>query len=212
MSAPPPPSRLRSPRLLVEGSTPGFPSTYRRLLGHAKRADIALTRLRISTLQLRARDVARLDRMRLLLAELTTSAWEVETHRALLDPRRESVLRLLIERLRAGDLLIRAAPLAGWSPDFTVFHRAERAPRALLGPHWLEPTPGRRGPRFAFLAKGADARRVARHFERVWSTAYDVGPAVARLLGGTLAAIDRLTKVAGSDIVSAPSNQGILPP
>ena len=202
----------RRPRLLIEGTPPSFPSTYRRLLRRADRADVALTRLRIATLRLRASDLRRMQGMRLLLAELTTSAWEVETHRALLDSRRGPLLRTLIARLERGQLQIRAAPLAGWAPDFTVFHRTGKAPRALLGPHWLESTPGLRGPRFGLYVAGGDAQRVAKRYEVVWSQAYDVGQAVARLLGGTLNAIDRLTPPGERGIVLAPQDRGSLPP
>lgn len=200
-------------RLLVEGTAPSFPSVYRRLLRRSETVDVALTRLRIATLKLEEADVAGLVRFRLVLAELTTSAWEVETHRALLDPGREGVLRALIERLQGGGLEVRAAPLGAWSPDFSVFRgSADGPPTALVGPHWLEPSPGRGGPRFAFMVGGEDARRVSVRFDRLWRRAYDVGPAVGRLLGGTLAVLDRLTPPGNPDIVSAPHIRGVLPP
>jgi hypothetical protein len=200
-------------RLLIEGAPPRFPSVYRRFLRQSDQVDVALTRLRISTLRLRDIDLTRVGRMRIVLAELTTSAWEVETHRALLDPRREAALRTLIARLQSGALGIRAAPLRAWSPDFSIFHRDEAHPRALLGPHWLESTPGFRGPRFAFSVSGSDATKVAQRFERLWESAYDVGPAVARLLGGTLEALDRLTRSENRSIVAAPQNWGrYMPP
>ncbi|MEQ9569502.1 MAG: hypothetical protein RLN75_04880 [Longimicrobiales bacterium] len=216
MNAPPPSATdartLDPPRLLVEGFDPRFPGIYRRWLRASSGADIALTRLRIATLRLAPRDIARLGRLRLVLAELSTSAWEVETHRALLDPGRGPVLRALVKRLQDGTLEVRSAPLAGWSPDFTVFHRPDHAPRALLGPHWLEPTPGLDGPRFAFAVGGRDARHVADRFARIWAAAYDVGPAVTRLLSGTVEALDRLTPPSDRGIVSAPQNRGVLPP
>lgn len=200
------------PRLLVEGAAPRFPTVYRRWLGRSTRTDIALTRLRIATLRLAPRDLARVRRIRLVLAELTTSAWEVETHRALLDPGRAPALRTLVRALQTGNLQVRSAPLAAWSPDFTVFHRDDGRPTALLGPHWLEATPGVPGPRFAFAVQGRDARRVSRCFARIWDSAYDVGPAVSSLLGGTVATLDRLTPPLDRGIVSAPQNRGVLPP
>lgn len=200
-------------RLLIEGSPPRFPTVYRRFLRCSDRVDVALTRLRIATLQLRDADLERVTRLRIVLAELTTSAWEVETHRSLLDPRRAAALRTLIVRLGEGAVQIRAAPLRAWSPDFSVFHRGDRPRRALLGPHWLEASPGFPGPRFAFSVAGTDARRVAMHFSKLWDSAYDVGPAVARLLGGTLEALDRLTPPGNRSIVAAPQNRGrYMPP
>lgn len=206
------PPSAEVPRLIVEGAAPRFPTVYRRWLRHARAADVALTRLRIATLRLDPHDLVRVDRIRLVLAELSTSAWEVETHRALLDPGRGPVLRLLVDRLRSGTLEVRSAPLAGWSPDFTVFHGEAPACRALLGPHWLEPTPGLAGPRFAFAVGGRDARSVAERFARIWDSAYDVGPAVTRLLGGTVEALDRLTPPGDRGNVAAPQNRGVLPP
>lgn len=200
------------PRLLIEGSPPRFPSVYRGLLRDSTRVDVALTRLRIATLRLQSADLIAVRRLRIVLAELTTAAWEVETHRALLNPRREPMLRALISGIQKGKLQVRAAPLASWSPDFTVFHPEEGHSRALLGPHWLEATPSSRGPRFGFLFSDREAMRVADRFERVWAEAYDVGPAVGRMLGNTLAAIDRLTPFRDRSIVSAPQNLGNLPP
>ncbi|MBT8336627.1 MAG: hypothetical protein KJO11_08480 [Gemmatimonadetes bacterium] len=203
-----PPTRTR---LLIEGEDPAFPLVYRRNLRRCTGADIALTRLRIATLRLRKRDVDHLVRLRLLLAELTTSAWEVETHRALLDPRRAPMLRILIALLESGRLEFRAAPLAAWAPDFTVFHGSEGPRRAVIGPHWLESSPGQ-GPRFGAVVSGIEARRVGERFDRIWRRAYDVGPAIARLLGGTLAAVDRLTPPSRSGIVPALQKLECLPP
>lgn len=215
MDSPAPPPEPRSHpargRLLIEGAEPGFPRVYRRNLRRSTGADIALTRLRIATLRLRPRDVDHILSLRLLLAELTTSAWEVETHRALLDPRRAPMLRILIALLESGRLQFRAAPLAAWAPDFTVFHRDGRAREAMIGPHWLESSPGQ-GPRFAAVVTGTEARRVGERFDQIWRRAYDVGPAVARLLGGTLAAVDRLTPPSGSGIVPALQKLEFLPP
>lgn len=204
--------RRQRSRLLIEGSPPRFPAVYRALLRDSTRVDVALTRLRIATLRLGATDLDSVRRLRIVLAELTTAAWEVETHRALLNPQREPMLRVLISAIQSGTLQVRAAPLASWSPDFTIFRPDEGRTTALLGPHWLEATPTSRGPRFGFLVSGREAARVADRFERVWAEAYDVGPAVGRLLGSTLEAIDRLTPFRDRSIVFAPQDRGILPP
>lgn len=201
-----------SSRLLIEGSGPRFPVVYRDLLSKSTKVDVALTRLRIATLRLQAGDLTEVRTLRIVLTELTTAAWEVETHRALLNPRREPVLRALIGAIQKGRVQVRSAPLANWSPDFSVFHGARSTPVALIGPHWLEVGPGRRGPRFAFQVTGQEAQQVSSTFKRVWDEAYDVGPAVGRMLGNTLEAIDRLTPFGDRGIVSAPQNWGSLPP
>ncbi|MEK9499750.1 hypothetical protein WI372_01985 [Gemmatimonadota bacterium DH-20] len=206
------------PTLLIEGTSPRFPVVYRRWLGRSSRVDVALTRLRIATLRLQAGDLARVERLRIVLAELSTAAWEAETHRALLDPQRGPMLRRIIQLLQEGRLEVRSAPLAGWAPDFTIFHDREPGEekaspaRALIGPHWLETGAGLAGPRFAFAVEGVDARRAQERFTSIWRHAYDVGPAVTRLLGGTMEALDRLTPSIRQGIVSAPQHWGVLPP
>ncbi len=199
-------------RLLIEGSGPRFPVVYRGLLATSTKVDIALTRLRIATLRLQPGDLDQVRSLRIVLTELTTAAWEVETHRALLNPRREPQLRALIEGIRSGRVEVRSAPLATWAPDFTLFHGVRTAPVALIGPHWLETGPGRRGPRMAFEVTGPDARRLASAYTRIWDDAYDVSPAVGRMLGHTLDALDRLTPSGDPGMVSAPQNWGSLPP
>lgn len=211
-------SRVLTPTLLIEGTNPRFPVVYRRWLGRSSRVDVALTRLRIATLRLQADDLARVERLRIVLAELSTAAWEAETHRALLDPERGPMLRRIIELLREGRLEVRSAPLAGWAPDFTIFRDDGSGPvegvstRALIGPHWLETGAGLAGPRFAFAVEGADARRAEERFAAIWRHAYDVGPAVTRLLARTMEALDRLTPSIRQGIVSAPQHWGVLPP
>lgn len=163
-----------------------MPALFRRHLRRNERADIALTRLRILGLRLNSADVRDLPELRLCVAHPRAAEWEVEVHRALLDPSRRRTVEGLIRALVSGRISVRAAPLGGWSPDFTVFHDADGPHRALVGSHWLERPHPERGPVIGVEFAAPGARTLAGRFEVVWRTAYDITPALSGLLGRTL--------------------------
>lgn len=175
------------PRLLDERHRPDFRDVFGRLASASSRIDVAVTRIRLTTLDLGVSELAGLEGIRLLLAEVRADVLDAEARTALNDPGRATVLRHLIGRLRAGDVEVRAAPLGGWSPDFTVFHGRDEGPgHALVGPHWLERPYPLRGPAWAALHGPDGARLAARRFEQLWAGAHDVSPALGRLLGRAL--------------------------
>jgi hypothetical protein len=84
--------------------------------------------------------------------------------------------------LESGRLQVRTAPLAGWSPDFTVFSDAAGPSAVLTGFHWFERPYPHRGPALSSL-HFADAPRVtSRRHTELWQTARDIGPAVWSIL------------------------------
>lgn len=174
-------------RLLEESTRPDVPDVFRRHLRRSVCTDIALTRLRILGLRLGPGDVDALPRLRLCVAHPRAAEWEVEVHRALLDPSRRRTVRGLVEALVAGRITVRAAPLGGWSPDFSVFHADDGPRRALVGSHWLERPHPERGPVIGVELAAAGARALARRFDDVWRMSYDITPALVGLLGRTLA-------------------------
>lgn len=169
------------PRLLDERTRPDFPDCFGRLARASDQLDIALTRVRLTTLRLDVGELAGLERMRVLLAEVRAPRLDAEAHEALLEPSRSVTLRHLIEQLGRGRLQVRAAPLGGWSPDFSVFHGRRRARAALVGPHWLERPYPYRGPAWAVLLGPAEARRAAARFDELWRRSHDVSGALRRL-------------------------------
>jgi hypothetical protein len=188
--SPPPKRRRRSAvtgpaRLVDEGTRPDVPALFRRHLRRHARAEVALTRLRILALRLGAGDVARLPSLRLLVAHPRAAEWEVEVHRALLDPVRRPAVRGLVHALVDGRIAVRAAPLGGWSPDFSVFHGDDGPRRGLVGGHWLERPHPDRGPVLGIELGRPGARALARRFADLWAGAYDVTPALTGLLGRT---------------------------
>lgn len=179
------------PRLLDERGGPDFPERFQRLAGRSNAIDIAITRVRLTTLQLDVGALAGVTRMRVLLAEVRAPRLDAEAHEALLDPARAVTVRHLIDELGRGRLLLRAAPLGGWSPDFSVFHDARRPVAGLVGAHWLERPYPYRGPAWAVELGAPDARRAAARFDELWARSHDVTGALRRLLERAAGVADR---------------------
>ena len=84
--------------------------------------------------------------------------------------------------LESGRLQVRTAPLAGWSPDFTVFSDAAGPSAVLTGFHWFERPYPHRGPALSSLHFADAARVTSRRHAELWQTAHDIGPAVWSIL------------------------------
>jgi hypothetical protein len=98
------------------------------------------------------------------------------------DPRRAPNAERLQGLLESGRLEIRSAPLAGWSPDFTVFSGPGGPTAVLVGFHSFERPYPHRGPALAAVHGEEAARLAARRHEDAWVRAHDVGPAVWSIL------------------------------
>jgi hypothetical protein len=176
------PTASARPALIDERSQPDFRGIFGFLCSRSVEVDVALTRIRLSTLDLDAAEVARLRRLRLLLAEVNAVTLDVEAHALLCDERRGRTLRHLGTLLAGKRIEIRAAPLAGWSPDFTVFCSESGPEAVLLGYHWFQRPFPHRGPALAGLHGPGDARRVRIRFEEAWGRAHDISPAILGIL------------------------------
>ena len=106
---PGPPSRL-----FDERTRPDFREVYGGLLRSAAHLDVALTRIRLSSLDMARKELARLRSIRLLLAEVNAVSLELEAHTAMLRQDRRETLVVLTELLTQGGIEVRSAPLAGW--------------------------------------------------------------------------------------------------
>lgn len=175
-------SPLELPRLLDERSRPDFRAVYGRLLARSSEVDVALTRIRLSTLDLEEGEVGGLRRLRLLLARVNAVSLDAEAHALLLDGSRSRPLQMLGEQLARGVIEIRAAPLGGWSPDFSVFTGAKGPLGALLGFHWFQRPFPYRGPALATLVGPDGARRIGARFSETWARAHDISPAILGIL------------------------------
>jgi len=177
-----PGSRVQLPRLLDERSRPDFRDVYGTLLLHSLYLDVALTRIRLSTLDLSPRELERLRRIRLLLAEVNAVSLDAEAHGVLLRSDRQETLRSLTHLLATGVIEVRAAPLAGWAPDFSVFRGPAGPLAVLLGFHWFERPFPHRGPALASLHGPDEAGFALQRFEDLWTRGHDVGAAVLAVL------------------------------
>ncbi len=168
--------------LFDERHRPDFRDVFGALARRSTEIRVAVTRVRLTTVDLRRQEVASLRTLRVLLCELSALRLEAEAHALSHLQRRAPNLHLLVELLEQGRLQVRAAPLGGWSPDFTVFS-AEAGPWAVLaGFHAFERPYPHRGPALASLHGEDGARLAARRHDELWAEAHDVGPTLWTLL------------------------------
>ncbi len=173
---------LSSAVLIDERGRPDFGDVFGALAARSVDIATAITRVRLSTVDLTAPELGGLEHFRVLVAELNALQLDGEARAIQSDPRRAPRVDVLREMLEAGRLEIRSAPLAGWSPDFTVFAGADGPTAVLSGFHWFERPHPHRGPALAALHHGDAARLAARRHHELWERAHDVGPAVWNIL------------------------------
>lgn len=174
--------------LLDERNRPDFREVFGDLARASDAVATAVTRVRLSTVDLTPEELRPLLSFRVLVAELSALRLAGEARAMRSDPRRLANVNLLLDLMEAGRLEIRSAPLGGWSPDFTVFSRHGRPRAVLTGFHWFERPYPHRGPALASLHPAGDACLALRRFDEVWDDAHDVGPAVWSILAR---AVDR---------------------
>jgi len=168
--------------LIDERTRPDFRDVFGAHVSRSIDVAIAITRVRLVTVDLTDVEVSGVRSLRVLVAELSALQLDAEAVAIQADPRRAPRIELLRDMLSAGRLEVRAAPLAGWSPDFTVFADADGPSAVLSGYHWFERPFQHRGPALASLHRGDAARLAARRHLELWEGAHDVGPAVWNIL------------------------------
>ncbi|MDA1102114.1 MAG: hypothetical protein O2956_00760 [Gemmatimonadetes bacterium] len=165
-----------------ERGRPDFRDVFGALARRSTDVATAVTRVRLSTLDLDAAEVERVESFRVLVTELNALTLDAEARLIQADPRRAPRVELLRGMLESGRLEVRSAPLGGWSPDFTVFSGTLGPDAVLLGFHWFERPYPHRGPALTGLHFGDSARLAARRHRELWERAHDVGPAVWSIL------------------------------
>jgi hypothetical protein len=196
-----PPAGPAGPTLLDERGRPDFRDVYAREAARALALDAALTRIRLSALDLGPGELGRLERIRVLLAEMNALSLAAEAAGLAARPGGGERLRFLIQGLEEGTLAVRLAPLAGWAPDFSVFHPPPGGEGVLVvGLHRLERPYPHPGPAFASVHRGADVARAAARFRELWARAHDLRAPLVRTLRGAA--------VRGPDGVDIPGGSG----
>ena len=170
------------PRLLDERASTPFRSLFGDLLKRSTHLDTAMLRIRLSGVDLSEGEVSGLHRLRLLVAEINAQTLEEEAYALLTDPERKENLTRVLDLLQSGRMELRSAPLAGWSPDFSVFAGSEGPTGVILGLHWIQRPFPHRGPAWAAAFGPAEARVAQARFQEVWEEAHEIGPAICRLL------------------------------
>ena len=168
--------------LLDERGRPDFRDVFGALARGATDIATAVTRVRLSTVDLTRQELEGVEHFRVLVAEMNALRLDAEARGLQSDARRAPNAELLREMLEGGRLEIRSSPLAGWAPDFTVFSGAGGPTAVLVGTHWFERPYPHRGPALAAVHGEDAAKLVARRHEEVWLRAHDVGPAVWSIL------------------------------
>jgi len=168
--------------LLDERSHPDFRDVFGTLASHSTEIRTAITRVRLSTLDLSASELEPVRHLRVLVAEVNALHLDAEARVLNGQPQRAPNLLLLTNLLREGRLEVRSAPLAGWSPDFSVFSSEEGPLAVLTGYHWFERPYPHRGPALCGVHTGDGARLAAARHSELWEGAHDIGPAVWSIL------------------------------
>lgn len=188
------PALVPSPgALLDERGRPDFRDVFGALASSSTAISTAVTRVRLSTLDLRREELSDVRLFRVLVAQMNALSLDAEARALQSQPRRAPNLEFLTGLLESGRLELRSAPLAGWSPDFTVFFEEERPRAVLTGFHWFERPYPHRGPALAGVHLEEGARLAARRHAELWEVAHDIGPAVWDILTRALARRARAT-------------------
>ncbi len=167
---------------LDERGRPDFRDVYGALVSRSVDVAVAVTRVRLTTLDLSAEELDGVESLRVLVTELNALTLDAEARLIRSDPRRASRVPMFRAMLESGRLEVRSAPLGGWSPDFTVFSDLARPRAVMIGKHWFERPHPHRGPALAAVHFDDAARLAARRHGRLWERAHDVGPAVWGIL------------------------------
>lgn len=171
-----------TPTLLDERGPRSFRWAFGQFLLQSTELDTAMHRIRLSGVDLSATEVQNLSRMRILVAEINARTLEEEAFGLLMDREKTSNLTRILTLLQEGRMELRSAPLAGWSPDFSVFSGEEGPLGLILGLHWIQRPFPHRGPAWVAGFGPEEAGMARRRFEELWSGAHEIGPAVRRLL------------------------------
>ena len=168
--------------LFDERRRPDFRDVFGALAKGATDLATAVQRVRLSTVDLSRAELERVESFRVLVAEMNALHLDADARGLQSDARRAPNAELLRELLESGRLEVRSSPLAGWTPDFTVFAGPAGPHAVLTGLHWFERPYPHRGPALGAVHGEVAARLAARRHEEAWERAHDVGPAVWNIL------------------------------
>jgi hypothetical protein len=158
--------------VLEERTSPSMRETFSALISTSTHVDMAVVNMRLAGIDVRAGEMGRLRRLRLVMGRLDAAALQQTEARPV------EQLRRLHALATSGILEVRTVPRFQWTPDFSVFNEA-----ALIGAHYTElPYPIDGIALTCVLNEPTAIRRCARRFEEMWQLGYDVLPIVIETL------------------------------
>lgn len=151
------------------------------LLSRSIRADVAVARIRLVALDLTEGEVGGVERCRVLLGRLDAGMLLEAAEAG--PPDAADRLHVLLTFAGSGRLEVRAAGMASWVPDFSIYRLRRETPIALLGAHFFGAPYPLVGPSFTAIVE--DPSMVAsmrERFDELWDFGHDVLPAITGVL------------------------------
>lgn len=168
--------------LFDERTVPDLRDRFGQLARESTELAVAVRRIRLTGVDLGVEEMASLGRIRVLLSELNAEVFGTEADCVMLNPERRATAERLGKLLASGVLEVRVAPMAVWTPDFSVFGKAAQPHAVIFGVHWFQRPYPHVGPAFATVHGPDGAARAAARFEELWEIAHDVTEAIEGLL------------------------------
>lgn len=181
---------MTASRILDERSEPPLRAVIGKLLASCGRADLALGRVRLGSLDLTPAEVQGPERCRVLLGQLDASTLlDTAPHRGSRPP----AMARLATWLASERLEVRSAGIGAWTPDFSVYSSSpglpgregarEQTTTCLLGAHYFGNPQLTVGPSVTVVLHDRDTARVLRRrFDELWDQAHDVSAAIMEVL------------------------------
>lgn len=170
------------PHLLDERSDPDFRDVFGRLATRSAGLDAAVARIRLTGLDLRRDELRGVERIRVLLANVSALSFRAEADAILSDPSKATNLANIVALMEEGRIEVRSSPLAGWAPDFSIFHRYGKPWTLIVGLHWFVRPYPHRGPALASIHGSSAAGKAAVRFSELWRGAHDISEPILELL------------------------------
>jgi len=108
------------PGLLDERSPTSFRVLFGDFLTRSRSVDTAILRVRLSAVDLSARELRGIESLRVLVAEVNAQTVEGEAFALAMDPSKGENLTRVLNLLQTGVMEIRSAPLGGWGPRYRL--------------------------------------------------------------------------------------------
>lgn len=191
------------PHLLDERSNPDFREVFGMFAARSAGLDAAVARIRLTGLDLRSDELQGLNRIRVLLANVSALSFRAEADAIMSDPSKATNLGNIVALMEEGRIEVRSSPLGGWAPDFSIFHRYGKPWTLMVGLHWFARPYPHRGPALASLHGSSAAGKAEVRFSELWRGGHDIGAPILELL------LEARSRARGSTIPASVSTRPV---